>query len=164
MLDKLPELRRRFRAGFTINISWVLALVLIGWVALAVYVVFTSAMEVSKANLELTATYREKSVQERIKQELEDKARILKVEVPGTPTPTPAPNATREVLAPSEDALLKEEMRRRNLVHPGEHLVPLPDISERFPHVVKPSPTPGYVPERPLEAWKALLGLTSPGE
>jgi len=151
---------------FTLNISWVLAVLLLIWVAWAIYAALSSAAEVSKANLKLTAVYRNKSIQEEMRRELEEKARILGIDVPGTPTPTPEPGVipTREVLIPSREALLKEEMRSRHLVKRGEWIISLPDLAAGVPVSSKPSSAPGYVPQTPLEAWKLLLGLSRPGQ
>ena len=152
--------------GFTINVNWMLGGLLVIWVGWAIYAALSSAAEVSRANLKLTAVYRDKSIQEEMKQELEERARIVGVEVPGTPTPTPEPGVvpTREVLVPSREALLKEEMRFRRLVKSGERIIPLPELATGVPVSGEPSSSPSYTPQTPLEAWKLLLGLGGAGQ
>lgn len=166
----MPEKRRIFGyqipETFTINVNWILGGVLAIWVGWAIYAALLSAAEVSRANVRLTAVYKDKSTQEEMKRELEEKARIAGVEAPGTPTPTLEPGVipTREVLIPSREALLKEEMRFRRLIKPGERIIALPDLERGVPISKEPSSTPSYIPQTPLEAWKLLLGLGGAGQ
>ena len=154
------DFRRKLKQGITISLPWLMGLALAGWVALSLYIAVNSAADTYQVNMTLTAIHEEKSILELEREDVRDRVRVTGLEISGTPTPTGQP---KEVLAPSPDALLKEEIRKRKLIKPGERIVALPETEQIIPTRLE-STSMKQTPRTPLEAWLLLLGLRRPGQ
>ncbi len=133
--------------------AWIIGLLFAMWVATAYYIVIIEALETAETRVHFTAALQERDLQLELKEKLEAEARAFGLEIGGAPAP-------EEVLAPSREAYLKEFWRMQRFIRPGESIASYPSAAEEFSSSREPSIPTEKAFDAPLEAWKALFGLT----